>query len=193
VFSATLLALAGVSIGVVTASAQGNEDNITICHRSNAVGNEYQEITVDASAVDGVGGGDHFGEHQGPLVTSSAEAQALKDQMIMWGDIIPPLEGVHGGLNWPQGQAILENNCEFVTPPTTTAPPRTAPPTTAPPTTAPPRTAPPTQPPREAAPTAPGAPAAPRAPGAPAAAPGAAAPGAPSAAAVPAQPRGVTG
>ena len=132
VIGATLAALAVGGIGVVSASAGGgNADNVTICHRGNAVGNEYQEITVDPSAIDGVGGGDHYGEHKGPLVTSEAESQALKDQMIMWGDIIPPLAGVHDGLNWPAGQAILENGCKFVTPPNGTAPPNgTGPPVT---------------------------------------------------------------
>jgi hypothetical protein len=159
-----------VAISVVSASAGGgNADNVTICHRGNAVGNEYQQITVDPSAIDGVGGGDHFGEHKGPLVTSEAESQALKDQMIMWGDIIPPLAGVHDGLNWPAGQAILENGCKFVTPPTTTpattTPATTTPATTTPatttPATAPPKTAPPGSSPPGAVSPAPGAPGAP--------------------------------
>ena len=143
-----------MAISVVSASAGGgNADNVTICHRSNAVGNEYQQITVDPSAIDGIGGGDHFGEHKGPLVTSEAESQALKDQMIMWGDIIPPLAGVHDGLNWPAGQAILENGCDVRDAadddsgdddsgdddsgdddPPTTAPPGTSPPGAVPPT-----------------------------------------------------------
>ena len=31
----------------------GNEDNVTICHRTNSVSNPYVVITVDPSAVDG--------------------------------------------------------------------------------------------------------------------------------------------
>jgi len=151
--SVTLMALAGASIGVLSASAQGNEDKVTICHRTNSATNPYVSITVDQSAVDGVSGNsgneaDHFGEHKGPLASSEAVAQNLKDNGIEWGDIIPPVPPFHNGLNWPAGQAILENDCNFVTPPTTapptTAPPTTAPPTTAPPTTAAPTTAPPT-------------------------------------------------
>jgi hypothetical protein len=148
-----LIALGVGSIGVLSASAQGNEDNITICHRTDSATNPYVQITVDVSAVDGIAGNqqgaDHFGEHTGPLASSEAVAQNLKDNHIEWGDIIPPIPGVHGGLNWPAGQAMLENGCNFVTPPTT------APPTTAPPTTAAPTTAPPAPPGPAAAPSAP--------------------------------------
>jgi hypothetical protein len=170
------VALAAAGVGALSASAQGNQDNITICHRTNSATNPYVSITVDVNAVDGIAGNsggepDHFGEHVGPLASSEAVAQALKDAGIEWGDIIPAIPGVHGGRNLGGGgQAILDNDCQFVTPPTT-----------APPETAPPRTAPPAPPGPAAAPPAPAAPRAP-APAAP-----------PAAAAVPGQPRGVTG
>ncbi|MDB5180159.1 MAG: hypothetical protein JWN12_791 [Candidatus Saccharibacteria bacterium] len=85
---------------------------VTICHGTNSVTNPYESITVDADAVDGVGKGDHYGEHQGPLASTTAVAQQLKDTHTEWGDIIPPLAGVHDGLNWTtEGQAIYNADC----------------------------------------------------------------------------------
>ncbi|MGI8797421.1 MAG: hypothetical protein ACR2IR_12710 [Acidimicrobiia bacterium] len=130
------------SVGALGASA-GQEDQVTICHRTDSVTNPYVTITVDESSVDGVAanqqGADHFGEHTGPLVTSEAEAQALKDAKTEWGDIIPPIAGKHDGLNYAGGgQAILENDCKYVTPSPTTVPTTTVPTTTVPTRAAPP-------------------------------------------------------
>jgi hypothetical protein len=120
-----------------------NEDHkVTICHRTDAVNNPYVKITVDADAADGNTGndngqGDHS-THTGPIATSEAVAQQLKDNHQMWGDIIPPHDNF-AGLNWTaQGQAIFNNNCNFVTPgqgggETPTPPPTTT--TTTTPTT----------------------------------------------------------
>jgi hypothetical protein len=92
---------------------------VTICHRTDSVKNPYEQITVDASAVDGVGKSDHYGEHQGPLASTTVVAQQLKDAHTKWGDIIPPLAGVHNGLNWTSdGQAIYNADCVVPTPPT---------------------------------------------------------------------------
>ncbi|HEY1085626.1 MAG TPA: hypothetical protein VGE34_02775 [Candidatus Saccharimonadales bacterium] len=92
---------------------------VTICHRTNSVTNPYVKITVSVNAVDSIAGNnngkDHYGEHQGPLATSEEVAQALKDQKIKWGDIIPPVSPHHEGLNWTdEGQAMLENNCNYI-------------------------------------------------------------------------------
>ena len=85
---------------------------ITICHRTDSASNPYEKNTVDESSADGIGNGDHYLEHQGPIATSTAVAQALKDDHKKWGDIIPPLDNFHSGLNWDAvGQAIYNNNC----------------------------------------------------------------------------------
>lgn len=91
-------------------AASGGEEQITICHRTNSVKNPYVQITVDESAVDGVGQNDHT-QHTGPVATSEAVAQALKDSHTNWGDIIPAFNG-YSGLNWDSvGQAVLEGGC----------------------------------------------------------------------------------
>jgi hypothetical protein len=100
----------------VTSQAQGK---VTICHATSSVKNPYVQITVAVSAVDGTGGGDHFGEHKGPVFNA-----AIHEQGDDWGDIIPPVAGVHGGLNWDvQGQAILRAGCMFAPVTTTTTVP----------------------------------------------------------------------
>jgi hypothetical protein len=144
VIGATLAALAVGGIGVLSASAQ--KETIDICHRTDAPNNPYVTNHPDKSGdVDG------HADHTGPIATSEAVAQSLKDNGIMWGDIIPPFDfdGQHfPGLNaTPEGLAILANDCKLVTPtPTTEAPPVTTakPPVT---TAAPPAPAAPARPP----------------------------------------------
>ncbi len=115
----------GTATWTVTMTDQ--ECKVTICHRTDSVVNPYVKITVSEEAVDGVAGNsgneaDHFGEHKGPLASSQAVAQDLKDDKIEWGDIIPPV-GDHDGLNWSIiGQAMLANNCNYVEEATPTAP-----------------------------------------------------------------------
>lgn len=131
VIGATVAALAVGGIGVVSASAQGgNEDNVTLCHATDSATNPYVEITIDQNGIDNINTGPNgHGTHTGPLVTSEAEAQALKDQHIQWGDIIPAFNigGVNfpGLNNTPAGLAILANHCNFVTPVTPTTTPTT--------------------------------------------------------------------
>ena len=120
---ALLLAVAPLPwLGVGAAAATPGEDaKITICHRTNAETNPYVVITVDTSAADGdlgnnTGQGDHYAEHLGPVFDSDADYQPpfSGDE---WGDIIPPIAGVHDGLNWSEaGQAIYANDCAPVTP-----------------------------------------------------------------------------
>lgn len=105
---------------VTVAACEDESPKVTICHRTNSVTNPYVIETVAQSSVDGVAGNsgkkpDHYGKHQGPLAYSEAYAQALKDSKTKWGDIIPPVEGFHTGLNWSAlGQKMLANKCKFV-------------------------------------------------------------------------------
>jgi hypothetical protein len=109
--SVLLLALTlGLALPKMASATQVSEDKVTICHRTNSATNPYVKITVDVSAVDGQGNNDHS-QHTGPLVSSTADAQTLKDNHVKWGDIIPPVEGVTDGLNWPAGETVLENGC----------------------------------------------------------------------------------
>ena len=121
VIAAIMLAFGVVLAGGASANAQSQEHiPVTICHRTNAATNPYVVITVDDDAVDGIAGNsgqspDHYGEHQGPLASDLATAQQLKKDKIDWGDIIPPLDGVHSGQNWTdQGQAIWNNGCNYI-------------------------------------------------------------------------------
>lgn len=100
----------------------GGTNKITICHATASANNPYVVITVAREAADGIAGnspgGDHFGEHTGPIFDPNVNVSGDN-----WGDIIPPVddEGVpmgHGGLNWTaQGQAIFNADCEFLVPP----------------------------------------------------------------------------
>jgi hypothetical protein len=89
---------------------------IDICHATAAIKNPYNMINVRETAADGVAGNsgqqpDHFGEHTGPIFDP-----AVNQNGDNWGDIIPPIPGVHGGLNWDSfGQAVYNNDCNLPT------------------------------------------------------------------------------
>ena len=88
---------------ITTVEEAVTDDKVTICHATNAENNPYNKITVSRSAVDD---GGHRG-HTGPVWYPGA-----KDAGVRWGDIIPLSAGVTG-LNWPEGQSTLNNNCEL--------------------------------------------------------------------------------
>jgi hypothetical protein len=118
-------------LDVGTASAtQGDPHRVTICHRTRSPNHPYVRITVDSAAVDqdtgnDSGQGDHNAEHTGPVATSTAVAEAIKNKESpyengdgFWGDIIPPFyeDGLTAGtwpsLNWDtDGQTVFENGC----------------------------------------------------------------------------------
>ena len=146
---ALLVALAplpwlGMGTAVANPAGQpGNESKVTICHRTNSVSNPYVVIRVAQSSVDGdlgnnKGRGDHYAEHRGPVFDPEADypKPMSGDE---WGDIIPPITGVHDGLNWTSaGIDIYYNDCnvggpspsesESSTPVTSSAPVTTSPP-----------------------------------------------------------------
>jgi hypothetical protein len=114
-------ALASTTLVALAPAASGDPSaNVTICHRTNSNTNPYVQITVDESAVDGLGGGsDHLGAHTGPVWDPTLKADHIK-----WGDIIPPFDTNNVQrpdptliANWPAGEAIFENGCKPVTPP----------------------------------------------------------------------------
>lgn len=87
-------------------SATPDRQKVDICHATSSESNPFVSLNVAQDSVDGDAGndsgqGDHFLNHE--------------------DDIIPPIAGIHGGLNWDaEGQAIWGNGCKPVPPTTTT-------------------------------------------------------------------------
>jgi len=107
-FAAASLAVAVTFpvVGVGAALAKKPEGKVTICHRTNSTSNPYNQLTVAESSVDGDGGNDHYG-HTGPLWNPSMPNGGE------WGDIIPPVPGVHDGLNWSAlGKVYWRQGCQ---------------------------------------------------------------------------------
>jgi hypothetical protein len=115
---ALIVTVVTVGIGFMALPAHatgGDPHKYTICHRTASHGNPYVVITVDVASIDGQGKGDHFLEHQGPVFSPDLPKHTE------WGDIIPPVPGVHDGLNWTaEGQAIYDHGCQPLTPPVPT-------------------------------------------------------------------------
>jgi hypothetical protein len=104
-------------VGSVNATQEDYENRkVTICHRTRDVKKPYVKIEVNINSVDGEGGeGDHYANHTGPIAKSEEHAQQLKDDGKRWGDIIPPVEGIHNGLNWDwRGKAMWKNDCNYL-------------------------------------------------------------------------------
>ncbi len=85
-----------------------NDAKVTICHATASEDSPYVLMTISVNSVANSG---HL-EHTGPLYPQ-----------VGWGDVIPPIEGVTPGLNWPAGQGLLENGCVPVAPPIDPWPP----------------------------------------------------------------------
>lgn len=109
-------------VKVVGGAPPDSGPRVTICHGTNSVTNPYEVRTVDPNSVSASG---HAG-HTGPVATSQAVAQVLKDAHINWGDIIPPTAGFPSGLNYAAGQSIVDDGCLVpATEPTATPTPTT--------------------------------------------------------------------
>jgi hypothetical protein len=80
--------------------ARAPQPKVTICHRTNSRTNPYNEIRVSVESLIKQG---HL-THTGPIFSEDVEE---------WGDIIPPIPpDLPGGMNWPEGQPVLNNSCE---------------------------------------------------------------------------------
>jgi len=107
-----------LGLGVAQASQGGDDNKVTLCHRTNAENNPYVEITIDKAAVFKRG---HDTHDEGPVWQPG-----FKEAGKRWGDIIPPFEyyaspqdqrdnelSRYAGLNYTDaGKAILDNDCE---------------------------------------------------------------------------------
>jgi hypothetical protein len=100
----------------------GDEKDVRICHRTSS-GTELTPL--DPQNPNPYNPQDHnesslirqgHGNHEGPIWFPGIEGA--------WGDIIEPFEQSDGtqnpGYNWPEGEVILNNDCEIPGPPPTT-------------------------------------------------------------------------
>ena len=85
-----------------------DDKKVTICHATSSVEDPYTLTTVSVNSIVNSG---HL-QHTGPLYPQ-----------VGWGDVIPPVDGVTPGVNWPAGQGLLENGCVPVEQPVDPWPP----------------------------------------------------------------------
>jgi hypothetical protein len=111
-----LMLIGAIMILVGVSKIEAKQDHkIRICHATDSHTNPYTNPEVDQDAVDGDlgndnGQGDHYLEHNGEVWH-----EGIADHS--WGDIIPPIEGVHEGKNWnEEGRAFWNNSCNIVVP-----------------------------------------------------------------------------
>lgn len=138
--AASALIVAGTPLVAAPAWATPtNNDNVTLCHRTDADNNPYVQITVDPASVFKQG---HDG-HDGPVWNPSLKANHEK-----WGDIIPPFDysyksgnktvsGHYDGKNWTnEGRSLYDAGCQTPqpspSPSATSTPTETATPTETP-------------------------------------------------------------
>ena len=119
----TVTVIAAVGIGSMAVVNAKPAEKISICHATSNDKNPYVTNSVDPSSFYNSG---HDG-HTGPIFDPTADPP-----LTSWGDIIPPIpeaDPPYAGLNWPAGQATLENGCTFVAPAPTPPPTPTPTPT----------------------------------------------------------------
>jgi LPXTG-motif cell wall-anchored protein len=103
----TALAIIAASVFFATPASAQVVEQVTICHARAAETNPYgpQAITVSVSSIiTGPNGHDMHGDDNAVFPEED------------WGDIIPPFQhegGFYAGKNWPEGQAILNNDCQI--------------------------------------------------------------------------------
>ncbi len=113
-----VVAAVAVSVGLSQgASAHNNQrpprepETVTICHVNRwDTAQPYTKQTVNFAQYLV----HYFVDFRPYVPTSEAEAIQLKDDHKYWGDIMPEFHG-YFGRNLTVGQAILDNDCNFVT------------------------------------------------------------------------------
>lgn len=122
IFLLALFALiASIVVLNIPVFAKEKDPKVRICHATDSHTNPYTNPEVDQDSVDGDSGndngqGDHYLEHNGPVWHEGIDDHS-------WGDIIPPIDGVHAGKNWTdEGQAFWNNQCNKPQPSPTPSP-----------------------------------------------------------------------